>query len=402
MKRTVTLKIDIADSPAGARDVRLFRNGLLVKVWHGDVLKGKSTITLDAVVPIVAGENHFTAYAFNRDNIKSSDTSLIVDGTELLKRAGTLYVLAFGCNQYRNRSYDLKFAVADVDEISKQVKENQDKLGNYSHTEVISLTNQQATKANFLLTLQLFAGEKFDTRLPFSATLRRQLAKIKIIGPEDGLIIYFAGHGIAIGEHFYLLPHDFAAHNAAQIKATSISDIKLNEALERLDGGKLLMIIDACQSGQVLGAERAGSGPVNSKGLAQLAYDKGMYILTAAQSFQAAKEVSRSQAGRTIGHGLLTFALLEGLTKARKDIEGKIIEREWMNYAVAQVPGLAFEELKKRSPKFKQQNSPANRGEVVFVGGGASGAEPANRNLQRPRVFYRRELEERPLIISRP
>ncbi len=53
--RTVKVKIEITDAPAdkdnpqgsGARDVRLFRNGLLVNVWHGDVLKGQPTVTLD-------------------------------------------------------------------------------------------------------------------------------------------------------------------------------------------------------------------------------------------------------------------------------------------------------------------------------------------------------------------
>ena len=41
----------------------------------------------------------------------------------------------------------------------------------------------------------------------------------------------------------------------------------------------------------------------DSKGLAQLAYEKGMYILTAAQSYQAAQETSQ------LGHGLLTTRL---------------------------------------------------------------------------------------------
>ena len=53
---------------------------------------------------------------------------------------------------------------------------------------------------------------------------------------------------------------------------------------------------------------------MNSKGLAQLAYEKGMYVLTAAQSFQAAQEVSK------LGHGLLTYVLVEeGLKRAAAD-----------------------------------------------------------------------------------
>ncbi len=75
--------------------------------------------------------------------------------------------------------------------------------------------------------------------------------------------------------------------------------------VEGLDAGHLLLIIDACNSGQALEAEEKRRGPMNSKGLAQLAYEKGMYILTAAQSFQAALEAAQ------LGHGLLTYALVE-------------------------------------------------------------------------------------------
>ena len=71
----------------------------------------------------------------------------------------------------------------------------------------------------------------------------------------------------------------------------SISDEELERAVEGIDADKLLMVIDACNSGQALEAEERRRGPMNSKGLAQLAYEKGMYILTAAQSYQAAQEV---------------------------------------------------------------------------------------------------------------
>ena len=86
--RTVKLKIDVATAPAGAQDVRLFRNGALVKAWHGDVLKGQSRTTLEADVTVVAGPNRLTAYAFNRDNVKSADATLTITGADTLKRPG--------------------------------------------------------------------------------------------------------------------------------------------------------------------------------------------------------------------------------------------------------------------------------------------------------------------------
>jgi WD40 repeat protein len=395
--RNVAIKVNVSQAPAGAQDVRLLRNGSLVKVWHGDVLQGQTSVTLEATVPIVAGENRLTAYAFNRDNIKSTDTSLVVNGASDLKRAGTLYVLAIGSNRYESKGYDLKFALADVDEISKQVKAYQDKLGVFARTEIISLTDEEATKANLMLALRRFADGSQTVPPTAPLALKQQLEKIKNIEPEDGLLIYYAGHGTAIGQHFYLLPHDFVAGNEAQVKASSISDLELNEVLERVDAGKLLMVIDACQSGQALGGEKEGRGPMNSKGLAQLAYDKGMYILTAAQGYQAANEVSRSQTGKTIQHGLLTFALLEGLSKAAKDNEGRITEREWMKYAVDQVPLMQIQEMKNRSMTIGQRGT-----QLVFVDGDNAAVDPEKRNVQRPRVFYRRELEAQPLVVARP
>jgi WD40 repeat protein len=404
---TVTIEVtDNIDPPgpanptasSGAQDLRLFRNGSLVKAWHGDVLAGKRSVVLETTIPIVAGENRFTAYAFNHSNIKSADAAVTVNGADTLKHSGTLYVLAIGSNKYETPGYDLNFALADVDGISKQLKAYQDKLGNYARTEIIALTDEEATKANIMLALRRFASESQMALPPgISPGLKEQLGKIKTIEPEDGLVIYYAGHGTAIGEHFYLLAHDFSAGSQAQLKASSISDVELNDVLERVDAGKMLMVIDACQSGQALGGEKEGRGPMNSKGLAQLAYDKGMYILTAAQSYQAAKEVSRSLVGQTIGHGLLTFTLLEGMTKAKRDSEGRITDREWMEYAVAQVPLMEIEEMKKRSVAIKGERGT----QLVFVDGDNNKIDPEKRNVQHPRVFYRRELETHPLIVAR-
>src|SRR5262249_54179933 len=114
------------------------------------------------------------------------------------------------------------------------------------------------------------------------------------------------------------------------------SDLDLELAFEHIDASDLLMVIDACNSGQALESEERRRGPMNSKGLAQLAYEKGLYILTAAQGYQAAIEAAE------LGHGFLTYALVEeGLKEAAADREpadGRILIREWVDYAVARVP----------------------------------------------------------------
>src|SRR6185295_12413012 len=90
------------------------------------------------------------------------------------------------------------------------------------------------------------------------------LRKLKATQPEDAVFIYFAGHGIAQGQRFYLLPHDLGYAGERNALDTAglqlildhgISDEELERAVEGIDADKLLMVIDACNSGQALEAE---------------------------------------------------------------------------------------------------------------------------------------------------
>lgn len=383
--RDTTVSVEVKDAPAdqhrsrtsGAKDVRLFRNGSLVKVWRGDVLNGKHSATLSATVPVVAGHNSFTAYAFNNENVKSSDATLVVNGAESLKRPATAYILAVGVNRYSNQDYNLKYAVADAQEFASEVKRRQEALKRYGQVEVIPLSDSEATKANIMDRL---------TRL----TSRVQ--------PEDTLMVYFAGHGTAQHNRFYLIPHDLGYEGPRTslnepglqvILAHSISDLELEQAFEKIDAGQILLVIDACNSGQALEAAEKRRGPMNSKGLAQMAYEKGMYVLTAAQSYQAAQEAAK------LGHGYLTYALVEqGLKQGAADSEPKddrIDLREWLNYATNEVPRMQEENL--------LEALRAKGRQLVFVGDGSASKE-ARSNVQRPRIFYRRDSELQPLVIA--
>jgi WD40 repeat protein/uncharacterized caspase-like protein len=406
--RTIKVRLEVSEPssnntagntnnlPAGARDVRLFRNGTLVKAWRGDVLQGKRQVSLETTLPIVAGENRLVAYAFNRDNVKSADAVLKVTGDAQLKRKGVAYVLAFGVNRYANEQYNLKYAVADAKSFADELRAQQEKLQNYERVEVIELTDKDATKANMLLALKRLS----NADAPMPATAPAGLAKIQMTQPEDAVIIYFAGHGTAQGSRFYLVPHDLGyigqrnqvdARAVQTILAHSISDLELEAAVEGLEAAQLLLVIDACNSGQALEAEEKRRGPMNSKGLAQLAYEKGMYILTAAQSYQAALEAAQ------LGHGYLTYALIEeGLKQGAADRDAKdgaILTREWFNYATDRVPQMQEKEMSARL--LLQQN-------VAFVEGEEKVKDPQKRSVQRPRVFYRREIEGKPLIVARP
>jgi uncharacterized caspase-like protein len=379
--------------------VRLFRNGSLVKHWPNNVFASESGCAQVAMKPgeprkaickttvtITAGENRFSAYAFNHEDVKSNDSTVLVSGAPALKREGTLYVLAIGINEYANKNFSLTYAVPDARDFSSELKARQEQLKQYGRTEVIPLYDAQATKQHILSTLADLA---------------------KKIEPEDALIVYFAGHGTVsscqfvaaqanVRDRFYLVPYDLGYDGGmptrceqdmlSTITQNSISDEELERMFAGIDAGQLLLVIDACNSGQALESEEKRRGPMNSRGLAQLAYEKGMYILTAAQSLQAAK------ASKRLGHGYLTYALVEeGLKTMAADMnkDNQVVLREWLDYATQRVPQM-------------QQAEDEQRLLVQAKAGSSSSSHISPDEIQHPRIFYRRELEARPLVIVKP
>jgi WD40 repeat protein len=403
--RQVQLQLEVQEAPAnashaggsGVRDVRLFRNGSLVKVWRGELRLGKDgRTTLQTPVTLITGENKFSAYGFNRDNIKSSDATLTLNGAESLKRTGIAYILAVGLNRYANPAYDLQFAVPDAKAIAEQVEQQQTRLGAYAKVEVVLLQDNEAAKDNILMALSRLSGDA----APLPATAPASLKQLQPAQPEDAVLVYYAGHGTAAGPRFYLIPHDLGYTGGIEkldsagmnmILGHSISDLELQKAFERIDAGQLLLVIDACNSGQALEAEEKRRGPMNSAGLAQLAYEKGINVLTAAQGYQAAIEATQ------YGHGLLTYALVEeGLKTAMADTQprdGQVVVREWLDYATQRVPQIQ----EKLMLDFRKMGR-----NLAFIEGEQTVEDLADRSLQRPRVFYRREPEARPLVMVRP
>jgi len=404
--RLLSVKIAVTAAPGDAvhakpgqvRDVRLFRNGSLVKLWPGEVpLDQHGAAVLDASVSILAGENRLTAYAFNDDNVKSADATLAVKGASALKRKGTAYILVIGIDHYDNSNFDLRFAVADAEDFAQELQHAQTLQGSYERVEVIALLNDQAKRANILAALARLAGQD-DHGGPLPPD--SEVGKLARAEPEDTVFIFYAGHGTAAGDRFYLIPRDLGYKGARKAAAAaamntiishSISDQDLERSLEQVDAGRIVLVIDACNSGQALVSKEKRRGPMNSKGLAQLAYEKGMYVLTAAQSFQAALEVAQ------LGHGLLTYALVdEGLKQGAADFspkDGEIELREWLDFATERVP-----ELERLKIDEAQQ---AGRS-ITFTDEKQSRGDPHTFGLQHPRVFYRREADATQIIIAKP
>jgi hypothetical protein len=194
-----------------------------------------------------------------------------------------------------------------------------------------------ATKPNFKVVLDLLAGKRVE------AATRALIAgadKIQRAEPEDFVLITFACFGFTDEQgQFRFFLSDMGANqqqqSTAELYRRALSSNELADWLRSVDAGQLALIIDAVQSPTTRLSEGFRPGPMGSRGLGQLAYDKGISILASSASAQSAIETN------TFGYGLLTYALVhEGLDLAQADFkphDGKILMSEWLEYGAQRV-----------------------------------------------------------------
>ena len=157
------------------------------------------------------------------------------------------------------------------------------------------------------------------------------------------------------------------------------------------------MIIDACHSSAAVQGDGFKPGPMGSRGLGQLAYDKDMKILSATQANNVALELG------SLEQGLLSYALLEdGINRslADADKDKKLFPAEWLTYAEERVPEL-YEEVKTGKRSILVNGKAAKDGErkSVFV---KEKRQKSNLNLQRPSLFDFKRRDRKSSLFSLP
>ena len=231
------------------------------------------------------------------------------------------YVIAVGVNANENPAFNLRFAANDARRFQAVLLGRLATSGEYSEVVSITLisdweqrgteqvtTVQAATKINFKGVLDLLAGR------PLEENIRRAIPnaeKITKVTPDDLVIILFSSHGYADSNGlFYFIPYDTGAGScnvfSETVQQRSISSDELSLWLRDVDAGQQTLIVDACYSTAAIQGSGFKPGPMGSRGLGQLAYDKRMRILTATQADNIAMELASTADGRAIKHGLLT------------------------------------------------------------------------------------------------
>ena len=338
---------------SGLQDLRLFRNGQLVGYREGALNDGDFTFS-DIQLPTAAKSVTFTAYAFNSERIKSATAQKEYQYTPGSPAKPRAWLVQIGVNHYQAGDCELHGSANDAEQLGQILRERLKARGLDVRPTLLVSTDQvnDATKAKIRDALAAIAA---------AAT------------PDDVFFLSFSGHGYSSQQgQFYILPADVQGTCDGvdeHMLQTAISADELTEWLRPIDAGEMTFILDSCDSASSVESNDFKPGPMGSRGLGQLAYDKRMRILAASQPNQAARESDKLQ------HGLLSYALTQqGLIDGQADWnpkDGKIMVSEWLAFAADAVP------------KFLQSGEVKSTRGAVPIGK----PKPAVQSLQIPAVF---------------
>ncbi len=326
---TIEVTVDATEqAKGGVKAIRLYHNGKLVggpSVLRGIAIEAVSgaTTTKKFTIVLENGANQLRAVAYSSTDLESKAAETIVSFTPAAIAKPALYVLSVGINTYKDATMNLAYARPDAESLADlfdSAKGGKSGSGLFAQTHVTRLLDAEATGAAILGGIAALA----------------QNAK-----PEDVVLVYLAGHGEMADNVWNFLPTEMRQMALTErVKEFGVPWPRIEAAVGKIRARKVVLVVDACKSGGALTGGVRGAAE-EQQALAVMARAQGIHILTASTSQQYAGEV------KALGHGILTYALLEGLNgKASgtgSTASAAVMVRELMAYVENRVPELSLQ-----------------------------------------------------------
>jgi uncharacterized caspase-like protein len=163
----------------------------------------------------------------------------------------------------------------------------------------------------------LSSNQKEKNLKPTKGNIYKALDEIRKKATADDVVtIYYSGHGMSApykgSNLFYLVPEDFDwsqnVESSSIAKSEGVDAETLTDSLSKFKAHKVILLLDACHSGDVLLAARGeDKKEANTSGLQRLANGTGRFIFASSAGDEKSRETSK------IGHGLFTYVLLNAL-----------------------------------------------------------------------------------------
>jgi WD40 repeat protein len=321
------VRIAIEATPDPVKAIRVQVNGRQIGeetpgIGSGGFAAGEQPLH----VPLGKGKNEVRVTLTNAIGEKAEVLTLNHEGEGALDKRGTLYILAIGVDNYPglghtcgilgDKSCNLSVSGADARALVVAIEK---RLGP-AHKRIVKrlLING--------------AGAKDD---PTAANILDAIDTLKQAIEIDTILLFIAGHGFNDGPNYRFLPTNAERLGESFRGTTVVPWYALQEAVEAAKGRRILFI-DTCHSGNAYN-QRLGNA----------AYHANIIAYTAARFDQDALEDSK------LGHGLFTYAVVEGLEgKGGIAARRQITTKELADYVINRVEELAKAQKAEQEPQY--------------------------------------------------
>lgn len=274
----LTLAVDVS-SDSGLSRLEFYVDGRFEKTHKISGTHVKETISL----PRRAYARSVTAVALDNDHFRSRPVTIEMQTKPGAKN--TLYVEAIGIDEYDhlNRLQGAKF---DAETLVTALKSSSRSY--YHDVKATMRANRAATAAVVWSDLQ---------------------AKVDAAGPDDTILVFFAGHGGKSDDGRYFMAT--SATDPKHLPETAINWSSMSDLLSKARG-RVIVVIDACHSGQTERTQITNDQMVSSLTTTSNA---PMVIFAASKGRQFSEEIPGK------GGGVFTQNLARLLGPARKDVD---------------------------------------------------------------------------------
>ena len=272
---------------------------------------------------LAPGRNVVSVTAFNAQNTVESTPVETVVHVQADERRPALYVLALGVSDYRDQASKLRYTADDARAMVDTLRRQGQRL--FTIVEVPPLLDRDVTLGKLEAAFQDLAGK---------------------VQPDDVFVLYLAGHGMTMDGEYRFIPADVIYENAPALRAGSVQQEQLQRWLGAIKAQKSLVLLDTCASGAFV---TAMSGTVTQLAAARDLSEKGsidkLMRATGRAVIAASTERQFALEGHS-GHGVFTYALLQGLrgeADAQGDRDGVITVDELSAYVAKEVPRITLQ-----------------------------------------------------------
>jgi len=264
---------------------RYFTRGgvrLIRRVWEKEepVIMPKEFKPLSGTVEkvyrvrLISGENIITVQAMNGENTILSGPATVRIKANVSPKPSRLFVLAIGVNEFDDPVYNLTYSLSDAEAVVSLIEDKAKGLYSEVRTDLLKNPRKQ---------------DVIDAFREFSKEMTQY----------DAFIFYAATHGEATDDRYWLITSDFRGELSERGALTSD---EIMELMKKLPAQRQVMILDTCHAGAVDWTFL----DLYEVRMTAFSLGSGMHVLSAASSFEFAKEGYHD-------HGYFTYFVLKAL-----------------------------------------------------------------------------------------